>query len=267
VDRLIQLRLLGPVELEGCDGGGRQGGPQPRLLLALLGLSPGRVVPVADLIDALWEERPPPSARASVQILITRLRKSLAKVPGCHLDRYGDGYRLQVNPDLVDVHRFRSFVASARQSRDDDEAIRVLEQALELWRGPALADVAETARVEAIRTGLAEEHLSAVQDRIGRLLSAGRDEEAAFSLTQSLRILLAGQGVRVHAVLTGPVDTEMVRELDIPKSSPASVARAIFDGVDNGEEDIFPDPLSASMAESWRNGAAKALERQNAALV
>jgi len=90
---------------------------------------------------------------------------------------------------------------------------------------------------------------------------------AAFSLTQSLRILLAGQGVRVHAVLTGPVDTEMVRELDIPKSSPASVARAIFDGIDNGEEDIFPDPLSASMAESWRNGAAKALERQNAALV
>ena len=182
MDRLIQLRLLGPVELEGCDGEGRQGGPQPRLLLALLGLSPGRVVPVADLIDALWEERPPPSARASVQILITRLRKSLAKVPGCHLDRYGDGYRLQVSPDLVDVHRFRSFVASARQSRDDDEAIRVLEQALELWRGPALADVAETARVEAIRTGLAEEHLSAVQDRIGRLLSAGRDEEAAAEL-------------------------------------------------------------------------------------
>jgi NAD(P)-dependent dehydrogenase (short-subunit alcohol dehydrogenase family) len=89
---------------------------------------------------------------------------------------------------------------------------------------------------------------------------------AAFSLTQSLRILLAGQGVRVHAVLTGPVDTDMMRDLDIPKASPASVARAVFDGVDNGEEDIFPDPLSASMADSWRGGAAKALERQNAAL-
>ena len=90
---------------------------------------------------------------------------------------------------------------------------------------------------------------------------------AAFSLTQLLRILLAGQGVRVHAVLTGPVDTEMVRDLDIPKSSPESVARAIFDGVDNGEEDIFPDPQSASLADAWHNGAAKALERQNAALV
>jgi len=90
---------------------------------------------------------------------------------------------------------------------------------------------------------------------------------ATLSLTQSLRALLAVRGVSVHAVLTGPVDTDMVRGLDIPKASPESVARAIFDGVEQGEEDIFPDPMSESMAESWRSGAAKALERQNAALV
>jgi NAD(P)-dependent dehydrogenase (short-subunit alcohol dehydrogenase family) len=90
---------------------------------------------------------------------------------------------------------------------------------------------------------------------------------AAFNLTQSLRALLAGQGVRVHAVLTGPTDTDMTRGFDVPKASPASVARAIFDAVDSGEEDIFPDPASASVADSWRSGAAKALERQNAAFV
>jgi NAD(P)-dependent dehydrogenase (short-subunit alcohol dehydrogenase family) len=90
---------------------------------------------------------------------------------------------------------------------------------------------------------------------------------AAFSLSLSLRALLAGRGVRVHAVLAGPVDTDMNRGLDIPKASAESVARAIFDGVENGDEEIFPDPISASMAESWRNGAAKALERDNAALV
>jgi NAD(P)-dependent dehydrogenase (short-subunit alcohol dehydrogenase family) len=90
---------------------------------------------------------------------------------------------------------------------------------------------------------------------------------AAFSLTQSLRALLAGQGVRVHAVLTGPVDTEMTRGLDIPKSPPESVARGIFDGVENDEEDIFPDPMSATLADGWRNGAAKAFERQMAAFV
>ena len=90
---------------------------------------------------------------------------------------------------------------------------------------------------------------------------------AAFSLTQSLRALGAARGVRVHAVMAGPVDTDMTRGLDIPKASPESVARAIFDGVEKGEEDIFPDPTSESMAESWRSGAAKALERQFAALV
>jgi NAD(P)-dependent dehydrogenase (short-subunit alcohol dehydrogenase family) len=89
---------------------------------------------------------------------------------------------------------------------------------------------------------------------------------AAFSLTQSLRALLAGRGVRVHAVLTGPTDTDMTRGYDIPKVSAQSVAQAIFDGVELEEEDIFPDPLSASVADSWRNGATKALERQLAAL-
>jgi NAD(P)-dependent dehydrogenase (short-subunit alcohol dehydrogenase family) len=90
---------------------------------------------------------------------------------------------------------------------------------------------------------------------------------AAFSLSQSLRALLAGQGVSVHAVLAGPLDTDMSRDLDIPKAAPESVAQAIFDGLEHGEEDIFPDPMSQSMAEDWRSGAAKALERQNAALV
>jgi NAD(P)-dependent dehydrogenase (short-subunit alcohol dehydrogenase family) len=89
---------------------------------------------------------------------------------------------------------------------------------------------------------------------------------AAFSMTQSLRALLAGRGVRVHAVLTGPVDTDMTRGFEIPKASPQSVAHAIFDAVDRGDEDIFPDPMSAAMAESWRDSAAKALERENAAL-
>jgi NAD(P)-dependent dehydrogenase (short-subunit alcohol dehydrogenase family) len=89
---------------------------------------------------------------------------------------------------------------------------------------------------------------------------------AAFSLTQSLRGLVAGRGVRVHAVLTGPTDTDMTRGFDIPKAAPESVARAILDGVERDEEDIFPDPMAQTMAEGWRSGAAKALERQNAAL-
>ena len=90
---------------------------------------------------------------------------------------------------------------------------------------------------------------------------------AAFNLTQSLRALLTGQGVSVHAVLTGPVDTDMMRGFDIPKTSPESVAHAIFEGLANGEEEIFPDPMSQTLADGWRKGVVKALERQNASFV
>lgn len=90
---------------------------------------------------------------------------------------------------------------------------------------------------------------------------------AAFSLTQSLRMLLARHGVNVHSVLTGPTDTEMTRGLDIPKATPESVAQAIFDGIEKGEEDIFPDPLSQALAGGWRSGVAKQFEQQNMALI
>ncbi|MFD0577381.1 SDR family NAD(P)-dependent oxidoreductase [Dactylosporangium darangshiense] len=89
---------------------------------------------------------------------------------------------------------------------------------------------------------------------------------AALSLTQAQRALLASSGVRVHAVLTGPTDTEMTEALDIPKADPADVARAILDAVDKGEEDIFPDPMSQLLADGWHNGVNKAFERQNAAM-
>jgi len=90
---------------------------------------------------------------------------------------------------------------------------------------------------------------------------------AASNMTQSLRALLAGQGVTVHGVFLGPIDTDMNRGFDIPKASTESAARGIFDGLEKGEEDIFPDPASQSIAEGWRTGAAKALERQFAAFV
>jgi NAD(P)-dependent dehydrogenase (short-subunit alcohol dehydrogenase family) len=90
---------------------------------------------------------------------------------------------------------------------------------------------------------------------------------AALSVTQSLRALLGGRGVSVHAVLPGPIDTDMVRALDISKTPPACVARATLDGVERGEDEIFPDPMSRLFEAGWRAGVAKELERQNAALV
>jgi NAD(P)-dependent dehydrogenase (short-subunit alcohol dehydrogenase family) len=88
---------------------------------------------------------------------------------------------------------------------------------------------------------------------------------AAFSLTQSLRALGRERGLTVHAVFAGPVDTDMTHGVNVPKASPESVAHAIFDAVEKGEEDIFPDPMSESIADGWRSGVAKSLERQFAA--
>jgi NAD(P)-dependent dehydrogenase (short-subunit alcohol dehydrogenase family) len=90
---------------------------------------------------------------------------------------------------------------------------------------------------------------------------------AALSMTQSLRALLTGKGVTVHGVFLGPVDTDMTRGFEIPKASPESVAEGIFDGFEANEEDIFPDPMSRSIADGWRNGVAKQFELQYAGFV
>ena len=87
---------------------------------------------------------------------------------------------------------------------------------------------------------------------------------AAANLTQSLRALLAREGVTVRGVFVGPVDTDMTRGFDIPKTSAEAVAGGIFDGLENDDEDIFPDPVSQLVADGWRNGVAKAFERQYA---
>jgi NAD(P)-dependent dehydrogenase (short-subunit alcohol dehydrogenase family) len=90
---------------------------------------------------------------------------------------------------------------------------------------------------------------------------------AASNMTQSLRALLAGQGVTVHAVFLRPIDTEMNRGFEIPKASTEVAAKGIFDGLQNDEQDIFPDPVSQSIAEGWRAGVSKALEREMSAFV
>lgn len=90
---------------------------------------------------------------------------------------------------------------------------------------------------------------------------------AALNMTQSLRVLLAGEGVKVHSVFLGPIDTDMNRGIEIPKASAETAAQGIFDGLEKGEDDIFPDPVSQSIADGWRAGVAKALEGQLAGFV
>jgi DNA-binding SARP family transcriptional activator len=174
----IALRVLGPVQAGVADAQT----PQQRLVLAILALRAGHVVPVHELIDAVWDDQPPSSARGSLQALITRLRQVMTSIPGSGLERCGDGYRLQIEPRQVDVHEFRSLTRAGRAAPGGPAAIDAFDRALRLWRGPALADVPVTATVEVIRSTLAEEHLSAAADRIGTLLACGREQEAAADL-------------------------------------------------------------------------------------
>jgi NAD(P)-dependent dehydrogenase (short-subunit alcohol dehydrogenase family) len=87
---------------------------------------------------------------------------------------------------------------------------------------------------------------------------------AILALTQAHRALFAAHGIRVHTVLAGPVDTEMSKDFAAAKASPESVAAAIFDGVADGEEDIFPDPAARQLTQAWADGASKVLERSYA---
>ena len=90
---------------------------------------------------------------------------------------------------------------------------------------------------------------------------------AAINMTQSLRALLVADGVTVHGVLLGPIDTDMNRGFNVPKASTQSAAQGIFDGLERGDEEIFPDSTSQSIAEGWRKGVLKALEAQFSAFV
>jgi DNA-binding SARP family transcriptional activator len=177
----IALRVLGPVEVLAHGARTPPQPPQQRLVLGMLALRAGQPVPVAELIDAVWDDQPPRSARGSLQALVSGVRKVLATVPGSRLDRCGEAYRLRVEAGRVDVHRFRSLAAAGRAAADR-EAVAAFDRALALWRGPALADVPGTAAVAAVRSMLAQERLSVAQDRVAGLLACGLERQAAAEL-------------------------------------------------------------------------------------
>jgi len=85
-------------------------------------------------------------------------------------------------------------------------------------------------------------------------------------MMQSLRTILAPQGVSVHSILTGNVDTDMTKGFDMEKSPPEVVAHGVFDGIEKDQDEIFPDPMSATLADYWNNGSSKELERRFAAM-
>jgi DNA-binding SARP family transcriptional activator/pimeloyl-ACP methyl ester carboxylesterase len=177
----MEFLLLGPLEVRDGDGAAKVGGAKQRALLALLLLDLGRVVAAERLIDELWGEPAPSSARKMVHVHVSNLRKALgAEV----LRTHAAGYSIEVDAAALDVERFEHLAAEGRAALatgDPAVASERLGAALSLWRGPALAEfsepfaIREGARLEALR-------LAALEDRIEADLALGRHAGAATEL-------------------------------------------------------------------------------------
>jgi predicted ATPase/class 3 adenylate cyclase len=179
----MEYRVLGPLEVRDGDRSLPLAGAKQRALLALLLLNANRVVSRDRLIDQLWGEEPPETAVTSIQVYVSRLRKLLAAET---LLTRPPGYLLEVEPENVDLFRFERLVGEARQV-DPERAAQLLDEALALWRGPALAEFAGEpfAQIEGGR--LDDLRVAALEDRIEANLALGRHAE----LIGELEVLIA----------------------------------------------------------------------------
>ncbi len=147
-------------------------GSRLRALLILLALDAGRVVTTGRLTGALWEDQFPAAAANALQALVSRLRRAL---PEAVITAHPAGYQLMLDPGQVDVVQFERLAADGHAALRDDpgRAAHLLREALALWRGPALADVAEADFAAAAIARLTERRLTAIQDRVDADLRLG----------------------------------------------------------------------------------------------
>lgn len=171
----FEVRLLGPVQVVRSGREIGLGGPRPRAVLALLVLEAGQVVPAGRLAEEVWRDSPPPGAAKTLRSYISRLRALLN--PDATLAARGGGYMLSVDPLMVDAVQFERLVGAGQAVLSAGEAAAAagrFRQALELWRGPALADVCEVEPLAREAARLEELRLAAVEGRIEADIALGR---------------------------------------------------------------------------------------------
>jgi WD40 repeat protein/serine/threonine protein kinase len=168
--------VLGPMEVAGADGSVPLGGPKQRAVLAHLLLRANQVVSIDALIDGLWNEEPPESARGTIQAYVHNLRRALGP---SRIESHSPGYVLRVGADEFDARRFEVLLHDAQRLREEPwRAAEVLREALALWRGPAFADLdGRLGSLQGEIARLGELRLRAIEDRIGFELAAGRHAE------------------------------------------------------------------------------------------
>ena len=192
-----EFRVLGPVEAV-IDGRPARLSPRQRSVLAVLLLHAGQVVPTNRLIDAVWGDHPPDTAANVLQGYVSQLRKALGKTA---VETRDPGYLLRVDPGALDLHRFERLATDGARALEDgrpEEAAQLLREALALWRGEALADVADGDVLRPAAARLDELRLAALERRIDADLAGGHHGEtigeleeltAAHPLRERLRVL------------------------------------------------------------------------------
>ena len=187
---MVQFRLLGPLEAQNGERRVELGRPKQRALLAVLLVHANDVVSLDRLIEELWGEEPPPQAAASLQTYVSNLRRALepgrpARAPSRVLVSQPPGYRLVVGAGDLDAARFAALAAEGHRLLDAGRpgaAARVLREGLALWRGPALAEVADAGFAQAERNRLEELRVAALEDRLAADLDLGGHAAAVAEL-------------------------------------------------------------------------------------
>ena len=178
----VVYRLLGPLEAVVDGREARLGGPKQRAMLALLLCQPSTVVPASRLVDGLWREDPPASAANLVQGYVSGLRKALGRDA---IETRGGGYVLHVARDALDLQRFERLAHAgsiALEREDPAAAAASLTEALRLWRGPALADLADEPALSAVIARLEELRVLALERRVEAELALGRHVDVVAAL-------------------------------------------------------------------------------------
>lgn len=263
----MDFKVLGPVEV--CRGGQSVGlrSAKQRVLLAALLVDCGRVVPVVRLIDLLWGEHPPLSARNSLQTYVSRLRAQLggAKTP---LETRGQGYVLEIAPEQLDATRFQHLLTTIRAqlASEPGAALALADEALGLWQGRAFGDLAEhpvaraaALRLEELRAVAMEAHAEALLalDRHGDAVAELEAITAAAPLRerpheQLMRALTAGGRVADALGVQRAFRRRMVDELGV---EPSARLRALEQEILRQSPQLFPTPAQSPSRPKHKSGA------------
>lgn len=255
----VTFKILGPLEAGSAQDGVRVPPGRQQVILAALLMEADQIVSTDFLVDAIWDENPPDTARTQVQICVSRLRKSLSAIGGAdRIVTRSPGYLLHLGRDLLDVHVYNRLVAEAdvlqREGRHE-QATALLHQAVALWRGPALSGIPSRV-LEAKAARLDEDRLATVEGRIELELGLGRHRQLIGELSTLVQEHPLRERLRAQLMLALYRSGRQVEALDAYRTGrdrlmdelglkPGDELRSLETAILSGDPALHPEQASA----------------------